>query len=86
MKVLSLLCLVAKITVYIGFPFNILHTSHSFVSALTTLEVGKLKPGPVEALEVRLATLRDGVVDIHTTEGAVERAQVNTPFNFSFYH
>lgn len=71
---------------YRGLPFNILHMSHFFDSALTTLEVDKLKPGPVEALEVRLATLRDGVVDIHTTEGAVERAQVNTPFNFSFYH
>ncbi|XP_056873556.1 utrophin isoform X3 [Takifugu flavidus] len=51
------------------------NTKDELNKALTTLEVGKLKPGPVEALEVRLATLRDGVVDIHTTEGAVERAQ-----------
>lgn len=60
-----------------AFPFNIPHTSHSFNSALATLEVDKLKPSPVEGLEIRLATLRDGIVDIHTTEGAVERAQVH---------
>ncbi|XP_070782201.1 utrophin isoform X3 [Enoplosus armatus] len=32
-------------------------------------------PSPVEGLEVRLATLREGIADIPTAEGAVERAQ-----------
>lgn len=32
---------------------------------------------PVEGLEARLATLREGIVDMSTTEGAVERAQVS---------
>ncbi|KAM7395346.1 hypothetical protein PAMA_006892 [Pampus argenteus] len=43
--------------------------------ALASLEANQVIPSPVEGLEARLATLRDGVVDILTTEGAVERAQ-----------
>lgn len=35
-------------------------------------------PCPVEGLEARLATLREGIVDIPTTESAVERAQVSS--------
>lgn len=45
--------------------------------ALATLEAAKLAPSPVEGLEARLTTLRDGVVDIPTAEAAVERAQVS---------
>lgn len=33
-------------------------------------------PSPVEGLEARLAALREGIVDIPTAEGAVEKAQV----------
>lgn len=55
-------------------------------SALATLEADRLKPSPVEGLEVRLDALRDGVVDVHTAEGAVERAQVHTCLNFSLHH
>ncbi|KAM7367861.1 hypothetical protein PAMP_014130 [Pampus punctatissimus] len=43
--------------------------------ALASLEANQMIPSPVESLEARLATLRDGVMDILTTEGAVERAQ-----------
>ncbi|XP_067428603.1 utrophin isoform X3 [Thunnus thynnus] len=43
--------------------------------ALASLETNQMTPSPVEGLEARLATLRDGVVDVPTTEGAVERAQ-----------
>ncbi|KAM4633849.1 utrophin isoform 3-T3 [Polymixia lowei] len=45
--------------------------------ALASLQATKSQaaPDPVEALEDRLGTLRQGVVDIPTTEGAVERAQ-----------
>lgn len=44
--------------------------------ALAALEAAKLAPSPVEALEARLTTLRDGVVDTPTAEAAVERTQV----------
>lgn len=43
--------------------------------ALVSLEASQMVPSPVEGLEARLATLREGVLDIPTTEGAVERAQ-----------
>ncbi|KAG7239203.1 hypothetical protein INR49_029954, partial [Caranx melampygus] len=43
--------------------------------ALATLEASQMAPCPVEGLEARLATLREGIVDIPTTERAVERAQ-----------
>ncbi|KAG8011327.1 Dystrophin, partial [Nibea albiflora] len=39
----------------------------------------KMLPSPVEGLEARLATLREGMVDIPTTEGAVERTQPPIP-------
>lgn len=35
-------------------------------------------PSPVVGLEARLATLKEGVVDVPTAEGAVERAQVSS--------
>ncbi|XP_030260150.1 dystrophin isoform X6 [Sparus aurata] len=35
----------------------------------------QMLPIPVESLEARLATLREGIVDIPTAEGAVDRAQ-----------
>lgn len=44
--------------------------------ALAALEAAKLAPSPVEGLEARLTTLRDGVVDVPTAEAAVERTQV----------
>lgn len=44
--------------------------------ALAAVEAAKLAPSPVEGLEARLTTLRDGVVDIPTAEAAVERTQV----------
>lgn len=53
---------------------------------MASLEADKLKPSQVEGLEVRLAALRDGVVDIHTAEGAVGRAQVNTCLKCSLPH
>ncbi|XP_075869628.1 utrophin isoform X3 [Nelusetta ayraudi] len=43
--------------------------------ALAALEAAKLAPSPVEGLEARLTTLRDGVVDVPTAEAAVERTQ-----------
>ncbi|XP_033999363.1 dystrophin isoform X2 [Trematomus bernacchii] len=43
--------------------------------ALNCLEARQLMSSQVEGLEARLATLREGVVDIPTAEGAVERAQ-----------
>nr|XP_046228897.1 dystrophin isoform X2 [Scatophagus argus] len=43
--------------------------------ALTSLQANQMVPSPVEGLEARLATLREGVVDIPTAERAVERAQ-----------
>ncbi|KAM3602596.1 uncharacterized protein V6R79_007126 [Siganus canaliculatus] len=43
--------------------------------ALTSLEAKQMVPGPVEGLEGRLATLREGMVDVPTVEMAVERAQ-----------
>lgn len=69
----------------VAFAFSILHTSHFSNPALATLEADKLKPSPVEGLEVRLAAMRDGVVDIHTAEGAVGRAQVNTCLKCSLH-
>ncbi|KAI4801672.1 hypothetical protein KUCAC02_019550 [Chaenocephalus aceratus] len=45
------------------------------IKALTCLEASQLMSSQVEGLEARLATLREGVVDIPTAEGAVERAQ-----------
>ncbi|TMS11987.1 hypothetical protein E3U43_016945 [Larimichthys crocea] len=44
-------------------------------AALARLEADKTLPSPVEGLEARLATLREGMVDIPTAEGAVERTQ-----------
>ncbi|XP_068198088.1 utrophin isoform X3 [Antennarius striatus] len=43
--------------------------------ALASLEAKRLVPSPVEGLEARLATLREGMVDIPSAETAVERAQ-----------
>ncbi|KAM4522124.1 utrophin isoform 2-T2 [Odontesthes bonariensis] len=43
--------------------------------ALTNLAAAQVGQSPVEGLEARLATLREGIVDVPTTEGAVERAQ-----------
>ncbi|XP_037606999.1 dystrophin isoform X1 [Sebastes umbrosus] len=43
--------------------------------ALTSLEASQMLSSQVEGLESRLATLREGIVDIPTAEGAVERAQ-----------
>ncbi|XP_056261686.1 utrophin isoform X2 [Seriola aureovittata] len=43
--------------------------------ALATPEASQMVPCPVDGLEARLATLREGIVDIPTTERAVERAQ-----------
>ncbi|XP_063757579.1 dystrophin isoform X2 [Eleginops maclovinus] len=43
--------------------------------ALISLEASQLMSSQVEGLEARLATLREGVMDIPTAEGAVERAQ-----------
>ena len=40
----------------------------------------------MEGLEVRLTALRDGVVDIHTAEGAVGRAQVKTCLKCSLHY
>ncbi|GLD72356.1 dystrophin-like protein, partial [Lates japonicus] len=42
--------------------------------ALTTPEASQMVPCPVEGLEARLTTLREGIVDIPTIESAVERA------------
>ncbi|XP_029983839.1 utrophin isoform X3 [Sphaeramia orbicularis] len=50
-------------------------TEQVISEALAQLEVSQIQPSPVEALEARMATLKDGVVDIPTTEAAVERAQ-----------
>lgn len=38
----------------------------------------------MEGLEARLATLREGIVDIHTAEGALERAQVSGASRVNF--
>ncbi|XP_035534199.1 dystrophin isoform X2 [Morone saxatilis] len=43
--------------------------------ALTSLVANQMLPSPVEGLEARLATLREGIFDIPSAEGAVERAQ-----------
>ncbi|XP_069370635.1 utrophin isoform X2 [Paralichthys olivaceus] len=43
--------------------------------ALAPPQADEMAPCPVEALEARLATLREGISDIPTTEAAVERAQ-----------
>ncbi|XP_023135600.2 dystrophin isoform X5 [Amphiprion ocellaris] len=43
--------------------------------ALASLEATQVVESLVEGLEARLATLREGIADIRTTEGAVERAQ-----------
>ncbi|XP_072217830.1 utrophin isoform X2 [Leuresthes tenuis] len=43
--------------------------------ALTDLAAAPVVQSPVEGLEARLATLREGIVDVPTAEGAVERAQ-----------
>ncbi|KAK7907774.1 hypothetical protein WMY93_016386 [Mugilogobius chulae] len=44
-------------------------------TALVQLEVSQKQPSPVEALEARLTTLKEGLVDIPTTSEAVEQAQ-----------
>ncbi|XP_033847002.1 LOW QUALITY PROTEIN: dystrophin [Periophthalmus magnuspinnatus] len=44
-------------------------------TALVQLETSQQQPSPVEALESRLTTLKEGLVDIPTTAEAVERAQ-----------
>ncbi|KAM4529492.1 utrophin isoform 3-T3 [Fundulus diaphanus] len=43
--------------------------------ALASLEATQEVQDAVEGLEARLAALKHGVVDVHTAEGAVERAQ-----------
>ncbi|KAM9353992.1 utrophin isoform 2-T2 [Pholidichthys leucotaenia] len=43
--------------------------------ALSSIEAAHAMKGSVDSLEARLATLREGIVDIPTTEGSVERAQ-----------
>ncbi|XP_032398145.1 dystrophin isoform X3 [Etheostoma spectabile] len=43
--------------------------------ALANLEASQLVSSQVEGLEGRLATLREGIVDIPTAQGAVEQAQ-----------
>ncbi|XP_035851563.1 dystrophin isoform X6 [Sander lucioperca] len=43
--------------------------------ALASLEANQMVLSQVEGLEGRLATLREGIVDIPTAQGAVERAQ-----------
>ncbi|TDH00467.1 hypothetical protein EPR50_G00188590 [Perca flavescens] len=43
--------------------------------ALASLEANQMASSQVEGLEGRLATLREGIVDIPTAQGAVERAQ-----------
>ncbi|XP_028253113.1 dystrophin isoform X2 [Parambassis ranga] len=43
--------------------------------ALASLEATQVTQCPVEGLEARMATLREGIVDLPTTEQAVERAQ-----------
>ncbi|XP_069014301.1 utrophin isoform X1 [Embiotoca jacksoni] len=43
--------------------------------ALASLEARPVVQSAVEGLEARLATLREGMVDMPTTEGAVEQAQ-----------
>ncbi|XP_029281706.1 LOW QUALITY PROTEIN: utrophin [Cottoperca gobio] len=43
--------------------------------ALASFEANQMMTEPVEGLEARLATLREGIEDISTAEGAVERAQ-----------
>ncbi|XP_034435041.1 dystrophin isoform X4 [Hippoglossus hippoglossus] len=43
--------------------------------ALAPPEAEEMAPCPVEALEARLATLREGITDVPTTEASVERAQ-----------
>ena len=56
-------------------------------SALAALEAmdAQVVEDPVEGLEARLATLREGIVDIPTTEAAVERAQVSTFHAIAWY-
>lgn len=49
------------------------------ISALANLEATQLVQSVVEGLEARLATLRNGMVDMPTTQEAVERAQVSFP-------
>ncbi|XP_047429770.1 dystrophin isoform X4 [Mugil cephalus] len=43
--------------------------------ALSSLEASHVAQSAVEGLEARLTTLRDGIRDLPSTEGAVERAQ-----------
>ncbi|XP_058469744.1 utrophin isoform X4 [Solea solea] len=43
--------------------------------ALAAAEAKQVAPCPVEGLEARLVTLREGIIDMPTTERAVERAQ-----------
>lgn len=55
----------------------------SFFSPALAAAEAKLKAqGLVEGLEAKLLTLREGIVDLPTTEGAVERAQVRMQFLF----
>ena len=58
--------------------FSLSHSPACLFPALASLEASQMIPSPVEGLEARLATLREGVVDVPTTEGAVERAQVSS--------
>ncbi|KAM6992528.1 utrophin isoform 4-T4 [Tautogolabrus adspersus] len=53
-----------------------LHSREQEVNqALADLEAKQMLPSPVEGLEERLSTLRDGLVDLPAAEGAVEQAQ-----------
>lgn len=49
-----------------------------FLPAVSRLEATRAAQNEVAGLEARLAALKEGVVDIHTTESAVERAQVSS--------
>ena len=69
-----------KCILFTVFSFPFLKTTYllpCFIPALTNLAAAPVVQSPVEGLEARLATLREGIVDVPTTEGAVERAQVS---------
>lgn len=61
------------------FSSLVLNTSSlsCLLSALANLEATRVVQSVVEGLEARLATLKKGMVDMSTTEEAVERAQVS---------
>ncbi|XP_038130238.1 dystrophin isoform X2 [Cyprinodon tularosa] len=49
--------------------------SFHFSQALAGVEATQVAQDAVQGLEARLAALKEGIVDMHTAEGAVERAQ-----------